>query len=487
MTNLYEILEKARTARQRMPPNEAAVLFAAAIRLAAAQGATLRARLVQIDDSGGLRIAPFDDQAAEPEPGYLAPELSSADAPRKSEPRVQVYAAGALGYELLTGHVPPGNPAELSGPLGDIVRMALAPDRRERFGDLTQLQDALEGVQPRPPGEGERNIFSAMKTRWMRPPPEKEAVARLIEKLAQLEAQVAALTKGQAKQDAAQRQAMEQLDRFEDGQRRLQRPAPGVVGPALLAGLLAAAAVVLLGWALGLISAPRPAAPLEPAQVAKGAAVEAPDATVAQEAPSPDAGAVAGEKSAPPSAAAAEKSASPPEAAAEKSAPTSAEAAEKSAPPSAAAAEKSAPSDAAVALGAADAGPPAVAVAAPPEAGPAPPHAPAPVRRRKSEVTQQQLLHAVAISQVRRGESALERGNADEALASFHAALENEAALPVAFRGMGMAYAMQGNDAEALQAYQKYLTLAPSAGDKGDIRRSIAELKTRAKIGNGEK
>ena len=88
---------------------------------------------------------------------------------------------------------------------------------------------------------------------------------------------------------------------------------------------------------------------------------------------------------------------------------------------------------------------------------------------------------------MRRGESALERGNADEALASFHAALENEAALPVAFRGMGMAYAMQGNDAEALQAYQKYLILAPAAGDKGDIRRSIAELKTRAKIGNGEK
>ena len=467
MTNVYEILEKVRTARQRVPPNEAAVLFAAALRLAAAQGATLRARLVQIDDSGGLHLAPFDDQAPEVEPGYLAPELLSADAPRKSEPRVQVYAAGALGFELLTGHVPPGNPAELSGPLGDIVRMALAQDRRERFGDLTQLQDALEGVQPRPPGEGERNILAALKTRWMRPPPEKEAVGRIIEKLAQLEAQVTALSKAQAKQDAAQRQAMEQLDRFEDGQQRLQRPAPGVVGPALLAGLLAAAAVVLAGWALGLISAPRPAAPSEPAQAAKAPPVEAPDAPVAREVPLPDAGAQAAE--------------------AEKSTPPSAAEAEKSAPPGDAAAEKSAPPDAAVAAEAADAGPPALASAPPPDAGAAPPEAPAPVKRRRPEVTQAQLLHAVAISQVRRGESALERGNADEALASFHAALENEAALPVAFRGMGMAYAMQGNDAEALQAYQKYLILAPAAGDKGDIRRSIAELKTRAKIGNGEK
>ncbi len=180
MTNVHEILGKVRAAKQRLPPNEGAVLFAAALRLAAAQGATLRARLVQIDDSGGLHLVPFDDQSPETEPGYLAPELLAADAPRKSEPRVQVFAAGALGFELLTGHVPPGNLSELSGPLGDIVRMALAPDRRERFGDLTQLLDALEGVQPRPPAEGERNIFSALRSRWIRPPPEKEAVARLM-------------------------------------------------------------------------------------------------------------------------------------------------------------------------------------------------------------------------------------------------------------------------------------------------------------------
>src|SRR5712691_4456630 len=109
MTNVHEIIEKVRGAGQRLPPGEAAVLFAAA-----AQGGTLRSRLLQIDDSGGLHLAQFDDQAPESEPGYLAPELHGADAPRKSEPRVQVYAAGALGFELLTGHRAPGNPAELS-------------------------------------------------------------------------------------------------------------------------------------------------------------------------------------------------------------------------------------------------------------------------------------------------------------------------------------------------------------------------------------
>ena len=81
----------------------------------------------------------------------------------------------------------------------------------------------------------------------------------------------------------------------------------------------------------------------------------------------------------------------------------------------------------------------------------------------------------------------MEKGRADEALEAFRAALENEPTNAVAFRGLGMAYAMQGNDPQALQAYDKYLRLAPAAPDKGEIRRSIAELKARSKIGAGEK
>ena len=445
MTNVHEILDKVRSARQRLPAGEAAVLFAAAVRLAAAQGATLRGRLVQLDDSGGLHLAPFDDQGPEEEPGYLAPELLSGEATKKSEPRVQVYAAGALGYELLTGHHPPGNPAELSGPLGDIVRMALAPDRRERFGDLTQLHDAIEGVQPRPPAEGERNILASLRTRWTRAP-EKEAVARIIEKLGALETQVAQIGKAQAKLEASQREALERLDRFQDGQQRLQRPAaPSFVGPVLLGGLLAAAAVVGAGWALGLVGAPvrvpvreEPVAVPAPVPPVKPAP-EIPDAAVVEA--KPDAGTPAAVMEQPDAAVVAVADA-----------------------------------------GAAEPAPDAGAVAA---AEPAPP---APVKRRRPpEVSQAAMLHAVAISQVRRGETALEQGRADEAVASFRAALENEAALPVAFRGLGMAYAMQNSDTQALQAYQRYLQLAPGAKDRADIRRSIAELKARAKIGGEEK
>ena len=461
MTNVHDILEKVRAAQQRLPPNEAAVLFAAAVRLAAAQGATLRSRLLQIDDSGGLHLSPFDDQAPEAEPGYLAPELRAADAPRKSEPRVQVYAAGALGFELLTGHRAPGNLAELGGPLGDIVRMALAPDRRERFGDLTQLHDAVEGVQPRPPAEGERNILSALRTRWTRVAPEKEAVAKLIEKLTHLEQQVAALAKAQARVDAAQRQTQEQLDRFAEGQQRLAtRKEPSALGPALLGALLAAAAVILAGWALGLVPA---------------RAQQAPVAVQPLPQPAPP---VEEKKAAP---AAEERKAAPP-AEEKKAAPApppkeEASAKEVDAGAVAVVADGGAPDASVAAAPTADAG--TVAAAEPP---------PRPKKKeREQPVTQAQLLHAVAVSQVRRGESALEKGRADEALESFRAALENEATLAVAFRGLGMAYAMQGNDTQALQAYEKYLQLAPLAPDKADIKRSITELKSRSKIGGGEK
>lgn len=481
MTNVHEILEKVRAAHQRLPANEAAVLFAAAVRLAAAQGATLRGRLVQIDDSGGLHLAPFDDAAPETEPGYLAPELLGAEAPRKSEPRVQVFAAGALGYELLTGHVPPGNPAELSGPLGDIVRLALAPDRRERFGDLSQLYDAVEGVQPRPPAEGERNIFAALRTRWTRAPLEKEAVARIIEKLGQLEAQVAQLSKAQGRLDASQRDALERIDRFESGQQRLQRPSQSVLGPALLSAVLAAAAVVGAGLAFGVISLPgrTAAGPREPPSVPSRETAAAPEEPVP---------AAANEPAPPAPPLARSDPAARPDPSARADAATTADPAGTAQPRDAAvAAEVDAGTAAALSQADAGQGPDGGAAAAsspPPAQAQTPPPAPPAVaakRRRAPEVSQAAMLHAVAVSQVRRGESALEQNRPDEAVASFRAALENEATLPAAYRGLGMAYSMQGDDAQALQAYERYLRLAPGAADKADIRKSIAELKARGK------
>jgi len=478
MMNVHEILEKARAAGHRLPYNEAAVLFAAAVRLAAAQGSTVRGRLVQIDEAGGLHVEAFDENAPEAEPGYLAPELLAADAPPRTDPRVQVYAAGALGYELLTGKLAPqpgqAPGPELSGALGDVVRIALAPDRRARFGDLKQLHDAVEVVQPRPPSEGERNILSALRMRFSRPPPEKEALARLIEKLHQLEGQVAQLGKAQARLEATHQQSLEMLDRFEDGQRRLNetgRRKQSVVAPAVLAALFTTLAVLVAAWGLGMrlplpvvaasqpepvatpaLAPPAPEAPPPPVEKARVEKLPAekppadkapvPDASVAEVTPAlPDAGVPAPDAGAVAVADAGEVDAG-----------------------AAVAAEV-------------DAGPPPVAAA---PAQPPPP----PIQRKPAAPNPRAAMQrALAVSQVRRGEEALEQGRPDEALGSFRAALENEPTLAAAFRGMGMAYAMQGHDAQALQSYDRYLRLAPGAADAAEIRQSIRELKARAKVG----
>ena len=492
MITVLEILERARTAGQRLPYNEAAVLFAAAVRLAAANDSTLRARLIRLDDGGGLHLAPFDEEGPDPDPAYLAPELLSPDAPDKNDPKVQVYAAGVLGYELLTGKVaPPSGHSpgpELSGPLGEIVRLALAPDRRTRIEDLKELEEAVEGVQPRPPAEGERNILVALRNRFSRPSPEKEPVGKLIDRLQQLEAQVATLGRAQSRMEAAQRQSLETMERFEVGQLRAgdagRRQQP-VIAPAILAGTLSAVAVVAVAWGLGLFASPPPGRPAPPAPTS-----ESPPPDVKEEAKPPPAETKSAankpveRKPAPAEAkpAAAEAKPAPPDAT---PSPEDAKSAETQPTGQATSAQTdaAAPAEANSAQTNEDAG----AVAAS-DSGSAPQAAPpaVPPAKKRAATPQTAMLHALAVSQVRRGEDALEQGNADDALASFRAALENEPTIAVAFRGLGMAYAMQGHDAEALQAYDKYLRLSPKAPDAPEIRKSIRELRTRAKVGTSE-
>jgi tetratricopeptide (TPR) repeat protein len=476
MITVHEILEKARASGHRLPYNEAAVLYAAAVRLADAQGATLRGRLVQIDDAGGLHVDGYDEDAPEAEPGYMAPELLAAEAPPKSDPRVQVYAAGALGYELLTGKLAPqpghAPGPELSGALADIVRLALSPDPQARYSDLKQLHDAVEVLQPRPPAEGERNILSALRTRFSRPPPEKEALAKLIEKLHHLEAQVAQLAKAQGRLDAAQQQSLEMIERFEDGQRRTQelgrRPRSTFL-PAVFAGVFASAAVLAAAWALGMI-----ASPVLPA--AKPAAVVTPPPAPAEPEPAPA-------RTAEP-APTAEAAKAEPRSAQIKPTELPADAgADPAADGSVAAAAAGEPDAAAAVAATADAGPTEDAPATPP---PPPPPAPAAEKKPPARNTRGAMQHALALSQVRRGEAALEQGRPDEALVSFRAALESEPTIATAFRGMGMAYAAQGKNVQALWAYDKYLRLAPVAPDAAEIRRSIRELKARAKVGAKE-
>jgi tetratricopeptide (TPR) repeat protein len=453
MMTAHEILEKARAAGQRLPYNEAAVLFAAAVRVAAASDSTLRGRLLRIDDAGGLHLDTFDENAPEAEPAYLAPELLTPDAPDKTDPKVQVYAAGVLGYELLTGKLAPSPGQapgpELSGDLGEVVRRSLSVDRRVRIEDLRELQQAVETVQPRPPAEGERNILSALRNRFSRPPPEKEALAKVIDRLHQLETQIAQLGKAQARLEAAQRESLEAIDRFEMGQHRTGVTAqrrPSVLAPALFGGVLASAAVIAGAWALGLLGGPGLSRAPATASSPEAAAPAQPPAPVPEPA-TPDAAVAAAE-------------------------PTSAQI---DAGAAAAAASDAGEADASFAA-TSDAGAPHLAAAPPATAE----------KKRPPVTTQTAMAHAVALTQIRRGEAALEQGNVDDALASFRSALDNEPTNPAAFRGLGMAYAMQGDDGQALQAYDRYLRLAPRASDAAEIRQSIRELKARAKSGESE-
>ena len=214
MATLHDILERARASQQRIPPGESAWLLAAAVRIAALRNATLRPRLVQLDANGNMTVLPFAESQAEEETAFLAPELFGPDAPAKDEPRVQVYAAGALGYELLTGQAPPdprvGAGRELSGPLGDVLRLAMAKDRRERFANLAELRQAIDGVQ-RPVGpDKERLAFAALAARsekWTNVMDfDRAAIAKLIEHVAQLSRQMEAVRSGMAEVQREQRE-----------------------------------------------------------------------------------------------------------------------------------------------------------------------------------------------------------------------------------------------------------------------------------------
>jgi len=214
MATLHDILERARASQQRIPPGESAWLLAAAVRIAAVRNATLRTRLVQLDANGNMSVLPFSESRPEDEIGFLAPELLGADAPAKDDPRVQVYAAGAFGYELLTGQPPPdprvGPGRELAGPLGDVLRLAMAKDRRERFATLEELRQAIDAIQRNVGADKERLAFAALAARsekWTAIPDlDRAAIAKLIEHVAQLGRQMEAVRSGMAEVQREQRE-----------------------------------------------------------------------------------------------------------------------------------------------------------------------------------------------------------------------------------------------------------------------------------------
>ncbi len=88
------------------------LLFAAALRKAVELGVSLSPARVMLREGGFLEIG-MQDTGPEPEE-YRAPEMAESY-PRRVDARAQVYAAGAVGYELFTG-LPPPRPPNGPGP-----------------------------------------------------------------------------------------------------------------------------------------------------------------------------------------------------------------------------------------------------------------------------------------------------------------------------------------------------------------------------------
>ena len=396
-------------------------------------------------------------------------------------------------------------------------------DRRERFGDLQQLLDATLVVEPRLaqdargvaqlaelylravqweaafswPAAASRidqlaadlaqlsahlsGRLEAQEQALARLPPVDELAAHVAElehalvalRTQQQAAQarlLEALQKAQAQRTAAEERAQDEAETRE-AFLALHPPKPAwllALGPALLGGLVAGAAVVAFftffvfgparsqpaAGAAQTVATPAESEAARKVSVTESATVAVPPSAppmVPPAAPFPQV-AVAGTGGAFPSAA-------PPLA--------TAQGAGSAAGPVPAAASGS-------------------AAAGPPASGP-PPGTPQRSSGSAGPVSAARMARAVARSQVVRGDNALEKGRADEAIEQFRTAIENDPDFADAHRGLGMAYALRNLDVQARSEYERYLALAPAAEDADDIRRAIAELSSRSKLGDSPK
>jgi Tfp pilus assembly protein PilF len=176
--SVASFLTQAQKSGSQLPTALSGALLLAAIRLSEHRQQALRPYQLLVDDDGTLELLAGEPPTAD---GYAAPELRAAAA-LPHDPRVLVYAAGALGYELVTltpprlsGEAGP----ELGGPFASVIRKAMG-ERRDRFRSLKEMGLAVERVQARPTSDEERVILAAVASSTQLPPAQKLAKIELL-------------------------------------------------------------------------------------------------------------------------------------------------------------------------------------------------------------------------------------------------------------------------------------------------------------------
>jgi len=175
--SVASFLAQAQKKGAELPASLSSALLLAAIRLSEKKAQAIRPYQLLVDDDGALDLLTGDPPAGD---AYAAPELRNG-AVLPDDPRVLVYAAGALGYELITLRPPPAKADEgapLKGPLAPVIRKAMA-DRQQRYKTVADMARAIERIQHRPSREEERLILAAVAASTPLPPAQKLAKIEL--------------------------------------------------------------------------------------------------------------------------------------------------------------------------------------------------------------------------------------------------------------------------------------------------------------------
>ena len=175
--SVASFLAQAQKKGAELPASLSSALLLAAIRLSEKKAQAIRPYQLLVDDDGALDLLTGEPPAGD---AYAAPELRNG-AVLPDDPRVLVYAAGALGYELITLRSPPAKADEgapLKGPLAPVIRKAMA-DRQQRYKTVADMARAIERIQHRPSREEERLILAAVAASTPLPPAQKLAKIEL--------------------------------------------------------------------------------------------------------------------------------------------------------------------------------------------------------------------------------------------------------------------------------------------------------------------